>query len=60
MLRNKYEVIDSLCESITLIVKYSVAQDYLESQLHYSADYQLINTEAISASHEAMYMVMVS
>ena len=32
----------------------SVAQDYLESQLWDSADYQLVNTEAISASHEAM------
>ena len=28
-------------------------------QLRYRADYQLINTEAISASHEAMRMVMV-
>ena len=26
----------------------------------YSADYQLVNTEAISASHEAMRVVMVS
>ena len=32
----------------------SVAQDYLESQPSYSADNQLVNTEAISASHEAM------
>ena len=38
----------------------SVAQDYLESQPHYSADYQLVITEAISASHEAMRVVMVS
>ena len=37
------------------IVESSVAQDYLESQLHYSADYQLINIEAISASHEARH-----
>ena len=42
------------------VVEYSVVQDYLESQLLYSADYQLVNTEAISASHEAMHMVMVS
>ena len=33
---------------------------YLESHPHYSADYQLINNEAISASHEAMHMVMIS
>ena len=42
------------------VVECSVAQDYLMSQLHYSADYQLVNIEAISASHEAMRMVMVS
>ena len=42
------------------VVECSVAWDYLESQLSYSADYQLINTEAISASHEAMRMAMVS
>ena len=36
------------------VVECSVAQDYLESQLWDSADYQLFNTEAISASHEAM------
>ena len=42
------------------IVEYSVAQDYLDSQRHYRADYQLVNTETISASHEAMRMVMVS
>ena len=41
-------------------VKCSVAQDYLESQPHHSAYYQLINTEGISANHEAMRMVMVS
>ena len=33
---------------------------YLESHPHYSADYQLINNEAISASHKAMHMIMVS
>ena len=42
------------------VVECSVAQDYLESLLCYSTDYQLVNTEAISASHEAMYVVMVS
>ena len=42
------------------VVECSVAQDCLESQLCYSADYQSINTEAISASHEVMHMVMVS
>ena len=42
------------------VVECSVAQDYLESQPHYSSDYQLINTEAISESHEAMCVVMVS
>ena len=42
------------------VVESSVALGYLESQPHYSADYQLVNTEAISASHEAMHMVMVS
>ena len=36
------------------------AWDYLEGQPHYSADYQLIDIEAISASHEAMCVVMVS
>ena len=36
------------------VVECSVAQDYLESQLWDSADYQLVNTEAISTSHEAM------
>ena len=42
------------------VVECSVAQDYLESQLCYSADYQLVNTEAISASHETMRVVMIS
>ena len=42
------------------VVECSVVQDYLESQPCYSADYQLINTEAILASHEAMCVVMVS
>ena len=42
------------------VVECSVAQDYWESQPHYSADYHLVNTEAISGSHEAMCMVMVS
>ena len=42
------------------VVECSVAQDYLESQLCYSADYQLVNTEAISASHKATCVVMVS
>ena len=37
------------------IVECSVARDYLESQPRYSADHQLVNTEAISASHEAQY-----
>ena len=38
-----------------LVVEGSVAQDYMESQPHYSADYQLINIEAISASHKARH-----
>ena len=42
------------------VAECSVAQDYLESQLCYSVDYQLVNTEAISASHEAMRVVMLS
>ena len=42
------------------VVECSVAQDYLESQPHYSADYQLVITEAISASYEAMRVVMES
>ena len=42
------------------VVECFVAQDYLESQLRYSADYQLVNTEAILTSHETMCMVMVS
>ena len=42
------------------VVECSVAWDYLESQPCCSADYQLVNTEAISASHEAMHVVMVS
>ena len=37
------------------IVECSVARDYLESQPHYSADYQLINIKAISASHKARH-----
>ena len=41
------------------VVECSVAQDYLESQPHYSADCQLVNTEVISASHEAMQVAMV-
>ena len=41
------------------VVECSVAQDHLESQPHYSADYKLIITEAISASHKAMHLVMV-
>ena len=36
-----------------LIVECSVAPDYLESQPRYSADYQLVNIKAISASHKA-------
>ena len=43
-----------------LAVEFSVEQDYLESQSRYHADYQPINTEAISASHGAMCVVMVS
>ena len=35
------------------VVECSVAQDYC-------VDYQLFNTEAISASHKAMRVVMVS
>ena len=42
------------------VLECSVAQDYLESQLCYSADYELVNTEAISASHKAMCVVMVT
>ena len=38
----------------------SVVQDFLESQPRYSEDYQHVNNEAISASHEAIRMVMVS
>ena len=34
-------------------VEGSEARDYLESQPCYSADYQLVNIETISASHEA-------
>ena len=41
------------------VVEYSVTQESLESQPRYSADYQLVNTEAISGSHKAMHMVMV-
>ena len=41
-------------------VEGSVTQDYLESQLHYSANYQLVNAAAISTSHETMHVVMVS
>ena len=37
------------------IVECSVVRDYLESQPRYSADYQLVNIEAISASHEARH-----
>ena len=37
-----------------------VAQDHLESQQQYSADYQFVNIKTISASHKAMFMVMVS
>ena len=44
-----------------LVVKCSmVVWDYLESQLCYSADYQLVNIEAVSASHKAMCVVMVA
>ena len=43
-----------------LVVECSVVQDYLESQPRFSADYQLVNTEAISANYEAMRVVMVS
>ena len=43
-----------------LVVECFVAQDYLENQLHDSADYQLVNTEAISASHKAKHVVMVN
>ena len=37
------------------IVECSVALYYLKSQPRYSADYQLVNIEAISASHEAWH-----
>ena len=36
-------------------VEGSEARYYLESQPRYSADYQLVNIEAISASHEAQH-----
>ena len=42
------------------VAECSVAPDYLESQPRYIADYQLVSTEAISASHKAMRVVMVS
>ena len=42
------------------VVECFVAQDYLESQWSDSADYQLVNNEAISASDEAMCMVIIS
>ena len=38
------------------IVECSVKMNYLESQPRYSADYQLVNIEAISSSHEAQHM----
>ena len=38
------------------IVECSVARDYMESQPRYSADYQLVNIEAILASHEAWHV----
>ena len=37
------------------IVKGSEARNYLESQPRYSVDYQLVNIEAILASHEAQH-----
>ena len=37
------------------IVKGSVARYHLESQPRYSADYQLVNIEAISGSHEVQH-----
>ena len=43
-----------------LVVECSMTQESLKSQPRYSADYKLVNTEAISGSHEAMSMVMVS
>ena len=42
------------------VVECSVVWNYLESQLNYSADYQVINVEAISVSHKAMCVVIVS
>ena len=42
------------------VVECSVAWDYLENQPQYSAHYQLINMEAISATHKAIHVVMVS
>ena len=43
-----------------LVGECSVVQDYLESHPRFSADYQLVNTEAILANYEALRMVMVS
>ena len=37
------------------IVEGSETQYYLESHPRYSADYQLVNIKAISASHEAQH-----
>ena len=37
------------------IVGCSMAQDYLEGQPSYCADYQPVNIEAISVSHEAQH-----
>ena len=42
-----------------LVVECSVAWDYWESQPCYSANHQLVNIKAISASHEAMRLVLV-
>ena len=36
------------------VVECFVAWDYLDCQQCYSADYQLVNTEAISARHKTM------
>ena len=42
------------------VVECSVTQNYLENQSHYSANYQLINVEVISANHKSMHIDMVS
>ena len=43
-----------------LVVECSVAQGLYEGPATLCADYQVINIKAISVSHKAMHMVMVS